>query len=358
MVREKRGRDREPPCSVVGMRAGRALICALVAALLLSGGCGDSEVELDAADAGDLLERIDVAAKSVTSSQTEMYMSMQVDLPDGEELEFSDALMVTVTVAGDRSLSRFDPFAMLVAAGLPEESIDAEMRSLSAFEWITEGGRLVDSMRLEGGKRVYARLSPLVLGMPDQPGWVLDRANQHGGDVADLWGLVDLSTASYTALEALEALAPMLQPMPDEIADLPEELEDVAVASGEVRNLGKAKVGGVEVDRYSVVLDSAELAGVAALVDQVVDIGDPAALQYLEAFTVELYVDEDDRVRRSDVKLDMGVMVELMRESGEFTDAEIPKLSGHMSIRTDTALINDPALHVTLPDPSLVVNLP
>lgn len=263
-----------------------------------------------------------------------------------------------MTVAGDRSYTRFDALAWLIESGLPAENIDAEERKLAIFEWTTEGGRLVEPLALEGGERVYVKLAPLLIGMPDQPQWVLDLADEHGGNVAELWGLVDLRTASPASVEVLSALAPMLVVL-DKVPE-PEELPtlDPEVTGGELHSLGRAEVGGVEVERYRVDPDAGEIAGLAAIMGDFVEIDDTVDLRYIDAIEGEIFVDEHGYIRRRTSDVDIGMWAELMRESGDFADEEIPDVSGHFLSRLDTMLINNRALSVELPHPSLVVELP
>lgn len=78
-----------------------------------------------------------------------------------------------------------------------------------------------------------------------------------------------------------------------------------------------------------------------------------------------LHVGGDGLVRGVGFDLDLGEILAAgfsgfgeMGETPEGADIEFPEIEYRVAIRLETLAVNDPALSVTLPDPSLVVELP
>ncbi len=322
------------------------------------------EDELDEAAIAALAERIEAGRAGVTSSLSELYMSMEMSFPGEPELAISDVPLAVVTQVGDLVRAEMDIMAFMAAMmGAGDFSDDPPLPALPPLE-----------MLVEGDTRLYVRLSSFVAldQMAENP-WLAGLKAEHGDDAGELWGFVDLADSSGNPNEALAALGLDLgfaaQPFGDDFV----ELLGQAVADGallEARGGGRAQVAGVETEQYSFLVDLMALAEMPGLVASILgeDLGGgespagifpgPLPIQYT------VHLDGDDIVRRVVIGVDLGAILgevfaefDQLVEDPEGEGSGMPEIEFRISSRLETLSVNDPALSVTLPDPSQVVEL-
>ena len=320
------------------------------------------EDELDEAAVAALVERIEAGRAGVTSSLSELYMSMEMSFPGEPELAISDVPLAVVTQVGDLVRSEMDIMAFMAtlmgAGDFPDDP------PLPAFPPV--------EMLMEGDTRLYVKLSSFValdLGSP----WLAELEAQHGDDVGELWGLVDLTESSGDPNETLADLGLDLgfaaQPLGDDFG----ELLGQAVADGallEARGGGRVQVADVETEQYSFLVDLMALAEMPGLVASVLgeDLGGgespaggfpgPLPIRYT------VHLDDDDIVRRVVIGADLGAILaavfaefDQLVEGPEGPDSGKPEIEFQIASRLETLSVNDPALSVTLPDESQVIEL-
>ena len=129
-------------------------------------------------------------------------------------------------------------------------------------------------------------------------------------------------------------------------------------------------MAGVETEQYSFLVDLMALAEMPGLVASILgeDLGGgespagifpgPLPIQYT------VHLDGDDIVRRVVIGVDLGAILgevfaefDQLVEDPEGEGSGMPEIEFRISSRLETLSVNDPALSVTLPDPSQVVEL-
>ena len=323
------------------------------------------EDELDEAAVAALVERIEAGRAGVTSSLSELYMSMEMSFPDEPELAISDVPLAVVTQVGDLVRAEMDIMALMVAMmGAGDFSDDPALPAFPPLEMV-----------VEGDTRLYVRLSPLVAldQTPANP-WLAELKAEHGDGFGDRWGFVDLAKSDRTPTEVLADLGLdaglAVQPFGDDLVGLlASALADGALL--EARGGNRTQVGGVDTEQYSFLIDVAALTEMPDLLGSVLGEefgggeaspgGFPGALPV--RFTI--HVDDDYVGRRIVVDVDLGeILNAAFAEFGELgsppevVESEIPDIELLFSIRLETVSVNDSSLSVTLPDPSQVIELP
>lgn len=321
---------------------------------------------LSAEDVAALLTRLEDARSNLTSSQSLIFMSLQMRFPGEPAVAADDIQLGNATQVGDRVHVEMDMMAMMAGMlGGTAEDVDPGLASLPPLEMIADGDT-----------QIYMRLAMLAgiaaIEPAGQPPWLQELAAEHGDDVGELWGFLDVSDHAPEMLAQLGLDAPL--------GVLGDVLSPVAagVAEGallEANRGGRTEVAGDETEQYSFLLDLAALSelpelmrgllggtpgGATAMPDELLGgLSGPLPIEYT------IHVDGDDHIRRVVVALDMGALFAALlggfAESGEMPDGaetELPDFEFFVSNRVDTVAVNDPSLVVELPDPSLVVDLP
>ena len=325
------------------------------------------EDELDEAAVAALVERIEAGRAGVTSSLSELYMSMEMSFPGEPELAISDVPLAVVTQVGDLVRAEMDITALMAAMmGAGDFSDDPELPAFPPLE-----------MLVEGDTRLYVQTS-LFAAFDQGAPWLAEFKAEYGDDVGELWVFVDLADSSGNPDEALADLGLDLdlavQPLGDALGDDFVELLAAAVADGallEARGGGRAEVAGVETEQYSFFVDLmalAEMPGrVASMLGEDLGGGESPAVSFPGPLPIQytIHLDDDDVVRRVVVDVDMGAILgavfaefDQLVEGPEGEESGMPEIEFRISSRLETVSVNDPALSVTLPDPSQVVALP
>ena len=306
-------------------------------------------------------ERLAAAQAAVTSTQMSVYMSIAASFPGEPPVSMDDVPFMTLTEVGDLARAELD-MGGFIAGMSGAADPGSEMPPVPSLEMI-----------LEGETGFYLRLESLATLDPMGPSpWPEDLLAEHGGDIGDLWGFVDL-----TSTEAAEILAPLgFTPQ----AALQDDLLDLLTGSLpegallEARMGGATALAGIPVQEYSFLLDLAALGempdtlgmllgpnqgGPSPEGDLLGGLGGPLPVEYV------LHVDSDDLIRRIVAVLDIGAMLTqlfsvLAQDEGfpDGAEADLPDFEYVMSMRIEVVALNDPSLTVELPDPSLVVELP
>ena len=323
------------------------------------------EDELDEAAVAALVERIEAGRAGVTSSLSELYMSMEMSFPGEPELAISDVPLAVVTKVGDLVRAEMDITAFIAAMmGAGDFSDDPELPAFPPLE-----------MLVEGDTRLYVSFSPLVAldQTPANP-WLAELKAEHGDGFGDIWGFVDLAESDRTTNEVLAALdldvGLAVQPFGDDLVGLLAS----AFADGallEARGGNRTQVGGVDTEQYSFVIDLMALTEMPDILGSVLgpDVGggDASSSMFPGPLPVRftVHVDDDYVVRRIVVDVDLGeILNAAFAEFGELggapegVESEIPEIELLYSIRLETVSVNDPSLSVTLPDASQVIELP
>ena len=281
-------------------------------------------------------------------------MSLAASFPGEPPLAIDDAPVMTITEVGDLSHVQMDMARLFDAGAVPPDTPSVEMI-------------------LEGETGLYLRLESLAASDPMPDPWLAELAAEHGGDLGDLWGFVDLAGPAGAELLASFGLSPQTAVQEDFIELMAEGLPEGALL--EARRIGRGEVAGTETEGYSFVLDLAAMgefpdALAMALGDSPDGFG-AMAEDFLGGLTGSIpfehvvHVDSDDIIRRTVVVVDLGAI--LSRLFGALSQAEdflggveaaFVDFEYVMSMRMDVVALNDPALVVELPDPSLVVDLP
>ena len=319
--------------------------------------------ELDEAAVADLAAQILDAQSSVTSWQATGFVSLELGLSADSgfavpRIQLNDVPLGLITKVGDLVRVETDMLGVL-AAGLvnPGDEARRDRADLPGLEILMGSNR-----------EVYVKLRSLVAlseldGSPP-PRWIADLVAEHGDAADELWVLLDVSDRIDE--EVLEGLGLQPQAIFDDFV----ELLRLSSAEGvllEARSGDRTEVAGVEVQEYLFVLDVAamvaspsllqtlfgeEVGGPETLPDDFLgDLPDPVHLE----FTV--HIDEDYLIRRTSVDFDAsGLLTAMFVESGDapFLD----RIESWFSAQLEVLAVNDPSLSVTLPDPSLVVEMP
>ena len=280
-------------------------------------------------------------------------MSLAASFPGEPPLAIDDAPLMTITEVGDLSHVEMDMAGLFDAGAAPPDTPSLEMI-------------------LEGETGLYLRLESLAASDPMPDPWLAELAAEHGGDLGDLWGFVDLAGLDGADFLAPFGMSPQTAIQEDFIELMAEGLLEGALV--EARRIGRGEVGGTETEGYSFVLDLAafsELPDALAMIFGDSPDGAGAAEDFLGGLTGSMpfeyvvHVDADDIIRRIVVVVDLGAI--LSQVFGEFAQADdfpegaeapFAEFEYVMSTRADLVALNDPSLVVELPDPSLVVDLP
>lgn len=317
--------------------------------------------ELDEAAVTALAERLAAAQASTTSTQMRVYMSVAASFPDEPPVTMEDVPFMTLTEVGDLARAEMD-MAGFVAGMFGAADPGTEMPDLPTLEMI-----------LEGETGFYLKLESLAALDPGDPSpWPEDLLAEHGGDIGELWGFVDLTSATAAEILAPLGVTPQTALQDDLVDLLAGSLPEGALL--EARMGGATDVAGTPTRQYSFVLDLVALSELpdslgmllgpdpgglgAPEGDPLGGLGGPLPVEYV------VHVDSDDLVRRIVVVVDIGAMLTqvfdaLAADEGlpEGADAVLPEFEYVMSMRMDVVAHNDPSLAVELPDPSVVVDL-
>ena len=308
-----------------------------------------------------LAARLAAAQASVTSSQMSVSMSIAASFPGEPPVAMDDVPFMTLTEVGDLARAELDMGAFMAGmSGAADPG--SEMPPLPSLEMILDGDTGF-YLKLESLAALDAALDP----MGPSP-WPEDLLAEHGGDVGDLWGFVDL-----TSTEAAEILAPLgVTPQ----AALQDDLLDLLTgglpegALLEARMGGATALAGIPVQEYSFLLDLAALSEMPDTLGMLLGpnqggpspegdlLGGPLPVEYV------VHVDSGDLIRQIVAVVDIGAMLTQMFDAfaldeglPEGAEADLPDFEYVMSMRMDVVALNDPSLAVELPDPLLVVDL-
>ena len=320
--------------------------------------------ELDEGAIAALTARLAAAQGSVTSTQMKVYMSIAASFPGEPEVAIDDTPLMTITEVGDLAHAEVDIAGFMAALfGAAGPGAGSESVNLPLLEMI-----------LEGETGLYLKLAPLMaLDPSSESPWPADLVAEHGGDLDDLWGFVDLTSAGGAEVLASLGVTPQTAMQDDFVEFLAEGLPEGALLS--VRSGGPSEVAGIETQGYSFVLDLAALAEFPAALGMMfggnpgetgAPAGDfPGGLGGSLPFEYVIQVDSDDLIRRIVVVVDIGAILagvfNDLAQTGEVpegAEAEFPEIEYVLSMRMDVIALNDPSLVVEIPDPSLVVDLP
>ena len=311
--------------------------------------------ELDEAAVNALVERMLAAQAGVTSSLTEMYMTMARSFPGEPDVAVSDVPFGVATTVGDLVRVETDMAAMADAAGEGGGSGSADDP--------------LQEVVIEDGTRLYLNLGAFEdLDLAVDSPWLAGLDIESRYDGGDLWGLVDLAQVDSAPGDSWVHLG--IRPIfgTDPLGEDVGRLLALALADGallEARSGERTQVMGVDTMPYSFVID---LVALSETPDFLGSVGGEEFLGGLPGplpirYTVHL--DDEDVDRRTVVEMDMGALtsaavaaaeLDVISEEEKREYAEI-EFHYHVAVRLDTHSINDPALTVTLPDPSQVIDL-
>ncbi len=320
------------------------------------------EGELDTAAVAALVSTIDTAQSGVTSSREQLYLTLTLSFGGQSAGSVSDVPFTLSTTVGDLTHVRMDPAALAALSGFEDGMPQPAPSGALPFEFVVDGS----------AQQLYVKLAPLAaLGPGEQPPELESLAAERGADLADLWGRADLAGAGGGFLVGVGLGA---QPSQGEFLALLKAASDSGSIL-EARADGQGEVAGVATQVYTFVIDLAELtrdlppflegflggpgAGGPPPDDLLGTLPVPLATEFT------LHVGGDGLVRGVGFDLDLGEILAAvfsgfgeMGETPEGADIEFPEIEYRVAIRFETLAVNDPALSVTLPDPSLVVELP
>ncbi len=279
-------------------------------------------------------------------------MSIAASFPGEPPLAIEDAPLMTITEVGDLSHVQMDLGGLFGAGAAPPDTPSLEMI-------------------LEGETGFYLRLESLAASDPMPDLWLGELAAEHGGDLGDLWGFVDLAGPDGAEFLAHFGMIWQTAIQEDFTELMAEGLPEGALV--EARQIGRGEVAGTETEGYSFVLDLAAFSELPDTLDMI--FGDMVAAATVEDFLGGLtgsmlfeyvvHVDSDDFIRRIVVVVDVGAILSQMfgelAQADDFpegAEAAFGEFEYLLSMRMDVVALNDPALVVELPDPSLVVDLP
>lgn len=309
---------------------------------------------LDEAAVAELFSAIAAAEAGVTSSLVEMYLSLSLSM-DGESAGgASDLPLTVVTSVGDLTHTWYDPAALAAVeafeGGPPED--------LTPVEFIFDGG----------AQQFFVKLESL-LGESDIEELGLPEGTVVGDDISVLWGKVTMGSGDPELDGMLEMVDFVGQTAYSDFLELLQAAGDgdaVLEATGE----GPGETAGVPTARYRFVLDLGALTeDLPAFVGGLLGEGPTAGaapegfLEGIGPLRVELMlqVDGDGIVRELGFHLDLGAIMtaifEGFAEGSDGAEGFVPEIEYLLSVRFRTVAVNDPALSVTVPDESAVIDL-
>ena len=321
-----------------------------------------AEGELDAATIAALASAIESAQAGVTSSQLQVYLSLRLSIDGQSAGDVSDAPFTLATTVGDRTHIEIDQTALATLGAFEDGMTPAVPAGLPPIEMVLD----------EGGQQLYVKLAPLAGPGPEAPPfWLENLTAERGGDITGLWGRTALTGDGGFPNEILQGLDLVAQPAQGDFLGL---LVTASDGGGvlEARSAGQGQVAGVATQAYTFVVDLALLAGSwpPFLEDFLGGGGAPPPDEFLDSLPplpaeLTLHVDASNVVRQVELDLDLGVILMAMfagfAELGEMPDGaepELPDIEYLFGMRFETLAVNDPSLSVTLPDPSMVVEIP
>ena len=326
------------------------------------------EGELDAAAVAALVSTIDAAQSGVRSSREQVYLTVELNFGGQPAGSVSDVPFTLSTTVGGLTHVQMDLAALAALSGFGDGMAQPAPAGAPPLETVLDGS----------AQQLYVKLGPLaalgpgeVLRPGEQPPELESLAAQRGAELADLWGRVDLSGAGDGLLAGIGLGA---HPSQAEFLALLQAASDSGSIL-EARADGSGQVGGVATQIYTFVVDLAKLttdlppflegflggpgAGGPPPDDLLGSLPVPLATEFT------LHVGGDGLARQVGFDLDLGeIMMAVFAGFGEMgetpdgADIEFPEIEYRVAIRIETLAVNDPSLSVTLPDPSLVVELP
>ena len=317
------------------------------------------EGALDSATAAALVSALSESQRAATSARVQVYLSMQLSIDGVSAGSVSNVPLLLYTTSGDRTHVEIDQSALATLSAMEDGMPAAVPAGLPPIEMILDGA----------AQQTYLKLEPLAaLDAVEQPVWLQDLAAQHG-DLTGLWGRPN-------ALDLDDSLpVPVVDGRPT-LADFLALLQAASDGGSilEARGDGLGEVAGVATQVYTFVVDlgalSRDLPPFLAGFLAGPDAGGPPPEEFLGALPslpagLTVHVDTAGFVRQVQLDLDLGAILMAvfagfgeMGETPEGADIGLPEFEYLLSIRFDTLAVNDPSLTVTLPDPSLVVDLP
>ena len=315
------------------------------------------EGALDGGTASAVVAALGESQRAVTSTWVQVYLSMQLSIDGVSAGSVSDVPFLLYTTSGDRTHVEIDQSALATLGALEDGMPAAAPAGLPPIEMILDG------------QQAYLKLEPLAaLDAGEQPVWLQDLAAQHGA-LTGLWG-------RSNALDVDDDLpVPIVDGRPT-LADFLTLLQTASDSGAilEARGDGLSQVAGVATQTYTFVVDLGALAGdlppfVAGFLGGP-DAGGPPPEEFLGALPslpagLTVHVDAAGFVRQVQLDLDLGAILMAvfagfgeMGETPEGADIGLPEFEYLLSVRFESLAVNDPSLTVTLPDPSLVVDLP
>ena len=334
----------------------RAGVAAALAAALVGGACAQEADGPDAATGGDLGEfaatseyLADVAeATEGLSYRMSMDMTMSVDA-EGEGMEVGGRFM-TGEVDGDLSAMTMDMGELFrdiaddapADEAFPEAFLDADL----TMEMVTDGTTL------------YLR-APFLEAMADL---ALDSGASRAdlgplgdlGSLGDEWGRIDLSQLSISEIASATG-AQTTDPrafleMAARATDV-QELGTDTIGGTEVRGLGATITYGDMIEAQGLDADDVrdQMAGGAGTDDAEFDETFDAVLEAMFAaeMPVEVWVDDDDRVRR--VAMDLN-MTEIMAGVAELEGEDLGDFAMSMTMAMDFSDYGAESIEIDVPD--------
>ena len=318
------------------------------------------EGPLDASTVAGLVAALGESQRAVTSERVQVYLSMQLSIEGVSAGSVSDVPFVLYTTSGDRTHVEVDQSALAALSSFEDGMPGAAPAGLLPIEMILD----------EAAQQAYVKLEPLAaLETGEQPVWLQDVAASRGGSLAELWGRSSVAAADTALPVPVAAERPTLA---DFLALLQAASDSGSIL--EAAGDGSGEVAGVATQVYAFTIDlaalTADLPPFLASFLGGLEGGAPPPEEFLGALpplpaAVTVHVDAAGFARQVQLDLDLGAILMAvfagfgeMGEAPEGADIGLPEIEYLLSIRFETLAVNDPSLTVTLPDPSLVVDLP
>ena len=317
--------------------------------------------DLDAAAVASLVASVDAAQSSVTSSQEQLYLSMEFRFGGQSMGSVSDVPYALSTTVGGLTHVLVDQSALAALGAFEDGTAPAGPAEMPPLEMVLD----------ETTQEVYVKLAPLaVLGPGEQPPFVAELTAQ-GDDIADLWGRPDLEGMGD---EFLPGFAPAARPGLGQFVGLLKAASDTGSVL-EARSVGPGETAGVATHEYAFTIDLAALVGQwPPFLESFLGgpgAGEPPPPELLDSLPsplpsgFTLHVDGNGMARQAVFDLDLGALLMAafagfgeIAEDPDFAELDFPEIEYRVEVRIETLTLNDPSLTVALPDPSLVVDLP